>query len=182
MMKTLLMGLFVFSAFQTQAQTQNSHVILRHSSQVLAEETWTAEALLNGVSNSQQPTLGATLFYTISPRNELGTRALTPMNNAAVGTTSLMAVYRHHMSESKTHIFFEGTLGDNAYTYVSKQTTAPSLGTNVGLIHHFSPTISAGGIGGIEWTQTAIGANYASTTPNSVCAYLRVAAFGAVTF
>jgi hypothetical protein len=182
-MKYLFLILAVFSLV-AQAENQSSHL----SASAITPptmQTWTTEALFNTISNSEQSTFGPSLLYSLNPRNELGLRALAPFSNSdSVGTTSLMAVYRHHLSESKTNLFSEATLGVNYYSFgnISRETSAPSIGTNLGVIHHLTPDIAFGGLAGVEWTQTYLSHGYANNVQNSIYAYARIALFGSLTF
>lgn len=148
------------------------------------QKNWTTEAQLNTASNSSSATFGPSLLYRVNSKNQLGLRFLAPANSGDQGTMSLMAVYRHHFGENKTNLFAEGTAGTNWYAFGEPRTSinAPSLGTNIGVIHHLTEDISFGGIAGMEWTRTHFEKNFASNEANSVYLWGRIALFGSLSF
>lgn len=152
--------------------------------QEATQKNWATEAQLNTASNSSSATFGPSLLYKMNSKNQLGLRFLAPASSGDEGTISLMAVYRHHFGENKTNLFSEATTGTNWYGFGEPRTSlnAPSLGTNVGVIHHLNEDISFGGIAGIEWTRTRLEKGLASNESDTVYLWGRIALFGSLSF
>lgn len=180
-MKRLVVLIYVFlSPYISKAQSSISTIEKLEKS----EKNWTTEAQLNTASNSYAATFGPSLLYKLNRLNQIGFRFLTPVGAGENGTISLMALYRHEFGESKTNLFGEGSFGTNWYYSGEPRTVlnAPSIGTNLGVIHHLTEDISFGGLAGFEWTRTRLDNGVVSNDPDSIHAWGRIALFGSLNF
>jgi hypothetical protein len=180
------MKLLVFvlsSVFVAQTQAQVS-VARSASSSMNSEKAWTAEAVLTTAANSSSPTFGPAILYSADSRNQFGVRFTSPIGAADSGTVSAAALYRYYFGENKTNLFGEASLADNWYYFGNQGSavTAPSIGTNVGIVHHLSEDISFGGTAGIDWTRTYISRDYAASDSSTLYAWGRVSLFGSLSF
>jgi hypothetical protein len=185
-MKNILAALLIFSVSAMALAEVNSNSIKEENANTntTQNQNWSVEAQFNTISNSISPTFGPSLLYALNNKNQLGLRFLAPTTGSGDATASLMAVYRHLFSESKTSLLVEGTLGENGYAYgePSEAIYAPSVGTNLGVIHRLNDDIAFGGLAGLEWTQTYLQKGLAFNNPSGLDVYARLSLFVSLYF
>ena len=175
-MKNIFLGFVLISI---SAFAQVSQISLDDSA-----TNWSAEGHFNTISNSLTAMFGPTLFYKLNSRNQLGLRFLAPVGSAETETYSMMAVGRHHFSERKSHLFVEGSMASNWYLFRNSGFffRSSSVGTNLGIVHQLNEDLSFGGLAGVEWMRTRIGANGAYDSTERIYAWSRLALFAALAF
>lgn len=183
-MKSILIGLVLLtSPLAYSANEEISAPLVKNT-----DNAWSVEGHLNTISNSQSSTFGPSIGFDLTPQNTIGFRFFAPFSNSisSGGTTSLIAFYRYKYRETKTSLFNEISLAQNFYMLATDNldtsVKAPSVGTNIGIIHQLNPDIAFGGIAGAEWTKTHVTSTYIVDRKDGVRVYARMGVFGNISF